>query len=107
MGKSGELLAVNISEDQPKLTFWTVEADPKEDVEASKQRLKTHLLKDTMLQQSHVARELSKRGYHHFHVVTKFKNKVRYGDRVKKMQQFMKFEKPNGKEIRVSHCRNH
>jgi len=108
MGKSGELLALNFNEGdggQPLLTFWTIEADPSEDVERSKKRLGAFLRDDpdfkNQVSGCHLVRELSKKGYHHFHLVMKFKKKVRYPARVKKIQEFMKFDKPNGKAISV------
>ena len=87
------------------LTFWTVEADPKEAPGASKQRL-AKIFKDVS-KKCHVAREVSETGYHHHHVCVEFNKPQRIKALIKTVQEHMKFDKPGGTgiSVRVFHPR--
>tara|TARA_Y100001937_G_scaffold90631_1_gene122644 strand:- start:435 stop:1034 length:600 start_codon:yes stop_codon:yes gene_type:complete len=101
MTGSGNLPAINPGVDQCKLSFWTIEANPQEDVASSKKRLAKIFKGIKNLEKCHVARELSSRGYHHFHVAVKFKKNQRYPNLIKLVQREMQFDKPNGQSISV------
>ena len=90
------------------LTFWTVEADPKEDAGVSKNKLARAFQLFGNLDKCFVSKEVSDTGYHHHHVVCRFNKPQRLPNLIKHIQKAMHFKKTGDKKIsaRVFHPRN-
>jgi len=86
---------------QYHLTFWTVEADPKEDSGVSKSKLGRVFQQNGNIDKCHISREVSETGYHHFHVVVKFNAKQRLPKLVKSIQIGMAYKKSSGTKVSV------
>lgn len=83
------------------LTFWTVEADPKEDPGISKIKLAKIISNNGNIDKCHVSREISETGYHHHHVCIKFNEKQRLPNFIRAIQKGMHYKKAGGKNISV------
>lgn len=88
--------------------FWTIEVDPSQPDEIERQKVANVFKGIRASAKIYVAKEVSKTGYHHIHVVNKWAKTRKWEPIKKKLVKAMKFAKANGKEVsvRVFHPRH-
>lgn len=95
------LPACNLGDYKYQLTFWTVEADPKEEPSVSKAKLGRIFSDNGNIDKCFVSREVSETGYNHHHVVCKFNKPQRMKKLLLSVQQGMQYKKSGGGKISV------